>query len=450
MLWLQAIWLTGLSSLWQRWMRTIRRAGWEWKTPLQRYGNVIRWRIIGISHTSVLGPSAIRRVLEDNHTNYERHPFHRMFIPVLGTGLLSTFGEEWKRRRRILQPAFLRTRIAGLRRAILDEIVPVTEGWASMDSIELDVVQETRELALRTAARTMFPRSLRADFGPFHAALRLLSDEAPRRVQPWPRWPDWVPTPHNRRLRAAISVLRDTVRDLIRTAATDDDEASSVLGSLLSCGTSAGDAPLAEEELIDEALTMLAAGHDTVASLLAWVLIELASHPEIQERLFASLSAAGAPPQPASAGAPVVTYLDQVIDETLRLHPPVPAFVRRAVAEDVLDGWRIRPGDTIALVPATTHQHPEYWPDPTRFDPDRFESAQVKARPRYAFFPFGGGPHRCIGEHFALVETALIVEQIMHRFNLFRSDTTPVRVRGVISQQPVGPISVRFVCRCPR
>ena len=439
--WLMLMQLPGLSFAWTLCNRLIRRIGlrfgWEPKTPLQRYGDVIKWRIIGFPHVSVLGPAEIRRVLEDNHLNYERHPVHRMFVPVMGTGLLTTFGDAWKRRRRMLQPAFLRTRMAGLTNLMMEEITSTTEGWAAMDSIALDVVQATRELTLRITARAMFPGSARADFGAFHPALSLLSDETARRIMPWPRLPDWVPTPHNRRLREAITVLRNTTRELILSGSAGDDEDPTVLGILLSAAKSSNGTPLSDEELVDEALTMLLAGHDTTASLLAWTLIELASHPEIQERLAASLAGASSPGP----------YLRQVLDESMRLHSPVPVFVRRAVSEDVLGGWRIRPGETILLIPGMTHHHPEYWPDPTRFDPDRFEPAKVQARPRYAFFPFGGGAHRCIGEHFALLEAMLVVEQIVRRFRLARQDTNPVRARGAVSLQPVGPVPIELTCR---
>ena len=419
--------LPGVRRVWQLWLKLLARLGWhrapDTRSLPERYGNVIAWPVPGFHEVLVVGPDEIRRVLEDNHLNYERHALYRLFVPLLGNSLLTSSGDAWKRRRRMLAPAFLRPHIASLRAGMLEQIAPVIESWAAFDTTSLDVVQETRELALNVAARAMFPDSSKVDFSGFHEALSLLSDEVRRRAQPLPRLPDWVPTPHHRRLRAAIRLMRDTVRGLIASGNVSASEGPSVLGVLKA------NADLSEEELVDEALTMLVAGHDTTASVLAWTLIELAAHPEIQERIRTS-----------GAG-----YLGQVLDETMRLHPPAPIFMRKAVGEDVLGGCRIRAGETIALLPGITHRHPAHWPEPEKFDPDRFEPARVKARARYAFFPFGGGPHRCIGEHFALLEAGLVVDAIVKRFRLVRHDPTPVGVREVVSLQPAGPVPVEFV-----
>jgi cytochrome P450 len=201
---------------------------------------------------------------------------------------------------------------------------------------------------------------------------------------------------------------------------------------------------MSDAQLRDELLTFFVAGHETTAVLLAWLLIELAASPEWDARLAAEAADALGDRVATAADMARLPLTGMAIDETLRVHPPAWMTSRTATRDDVVAGFRIRRGEVAGISPYAIHRQAEHWPDPERFDPTRFEPAAVAARPRFAYIPFGGGGHQCIGNQFALMEARLVTATILRRFRLERIDPGPVRVEASTTLRPAAPIRMHL------
>jgi cytochrome P450 len=191
----------------------------------------------------------------------------------------------------------------------------------------------------------------------------------------------------------------------------------------------------------DEVMTLLIAGHETTANTLGWTWYALAQHPEVVERLEAEVDTLrGA--APTMELFPRLVYTDRVIQEAMRLYPSAWSISRRALGDDEIGGYHIPAGSIVAMSPYTTHRHPAFWPDPERFDPERFTPEQVAARPRFAYFPFGGGARQCIGNYFALMESLIIIPTIVQHFRLQPRWTEPIEGHALVTLRPRGGVPV--------
>ena len=201
---------------------------------------------------------------------------------------------------------------------------------------------------------------------------------------------------------------------------------------------------MSDAQLRDEAMTIFLAGHETTAVALGWTWHLLATHPDVRQRLEDEVDAAVGQRRPVVADLQHLSYVEQVVKESLRVYPPAWAISRCAIKDDVIGGFRVPAGSTVLISPYVTHRHPEFWPDPERFDPDRFDPARSVKRPPFAHFPFGGGPRQCIGNSFAMMELALVVATIAQRCRL---DTPPggniIGTRPSITLRPAEPIRMR-------
>jgi cytochrome P450 len=206
---------------------------------------------------------------------------------------------------------------------------------------------------------------------------------------------------------------------------------------------------MSDRQLRDEVLTLFVAGHETTALALTWCFYLLAGHPEVEQRLHQELADALGGRTPRAADLPNLPFTRQVIDETLRLYPPAWITNRTALDEDEISGFHIPAGAYVALSPFSTQRHPEYWTDPAAFDPDRFLAERSADRPRYAYFPFGGGPHKCIGEGFALVEAQLILATIAQRYQLRPAGNRPVELEASLTLRPRNGLAMELRPRIP-
>lgn len=208
---------------------------------------------------------------------------------------------------------------------------------------------------------------------------------------------------------------------------------------------------MSDRQLRDEVMTFLLAGHETTGSALAWTWSLLGRHPEIRERLEAEVDATVAADEaPDAATLARLTYTGQVIDEAMRLYPPAWSFTRTAVEEDELAGYRIGKGAMLVISPYVNHHHPRFWPEPERFDPDRFSPEAAAALGPYRYFPFGGGPHMCIGKHLTLLEVRLAMAMLARRYRIELCDLSPPAMEPSVSLRPRDPMLVRVSRRGDR
>jgi cytochrome P450 len=401
---------------------------------------VFRYQVGPWSFHLVSRPDGVRHVLQDNYRNYPRSWMYRRTRPVIGDGLVSTEGEVWRRQRRMVQPAFTHQRVAALAAPMTDLAARMLDRWDAQyadTGKTFDVAAEMVGLTLDIVGRTLLGVDLTDDA----AVMRRLVSEAlawlEHRMSHLAYPPPWVPTPRNLRFRRTMkafdSIVYRIVGDRRAAGAGGDDLLSLMLDVRDEEGGGAG---MTDLEVRNQVMTFIGAGHETTAVALAWTWYLLANHPEVENRARAEVDQALAGRRPTFHDLPRLPYLKTVIEEALRVYPPVYGVARDVLADDRVAGYRIPRGTTVILSPYVTHHLPDLWPQPEKFDPDRFTPARSAGRPRFAWFPFLGGPHQCIGQDFAMMEATLILSMVLQRFRLRLAPGATVKFKPLMSLRP--------------
>lgn len=409
----------------------------EWLDARDRFGDVVRYRAGRLWIYLVSHPDDVQHVLQGNWKNYRKGIFNQPLVPLLGKGLLTNEGESWLRQRRLLQPAFHREHLATLASVIVEEVQTLAEIWASVArrGEPVDMVQAMHRLTLSIAGRTLLGAPVQMDDALGQAFTHAIEHVNFRARTPL-AWPNWVPTARNRRYRRATAELDRRVRSIIRERAARQEEQLDVLSLLLSARDAETGEGMDEEQLRDEVLTFLVAGHETAANMLGWTWYLLGQHPDVAERLRIEADAAFPAPRDMATELPKLVYAQQVLEESLRLYPPSVILPRQANGADVLRGYPVPPDAAVIISQYVVHRHPEFWPDAERFDPDRFTPGEAGARHRFAYIPFGAGPHMCIGRDFALLEGQLVLAALVRAFELAPSRGCDVRPELAVTLRP--------------
>ena len=393
----------------------------------RRYGDLVSYRIgpargpkaLRRRYVAVYHPDGVHQVLTDRAFGRDGTTFG-VLRELIGDGLLTTDGDVWVRQRRTLQPLFTARRVRGYREVMAAEAERVVDDVTRHLGNQVDLHRLMHQYTVRVIGRAVFGDDVE-DAIP--ALLRVIPragtaviDRAMRVLRP----PLGLPTPANRRFTAARDeqyavVDRILARRGERPATPPGDgpepdaPGDDIVTRLRAARDPATGAPLSDQEIRDQALVILLAGHETSAAALTFTLHLLGRHPEVQDRV---AEAARAP----ESDEPSRNLLNATLSEGLRLRPPAYMTERRAHADTEIGGWFIPRGSMVLVSPWVTHRHPEFWPEPDVFRPERFLGPQD--RPRYAYFPFGGGPRHCIGEHFAMLESEVLLRAILSRFRL--------------------------------
>lgn len=401
------------------------------------YGDVVRFRLPGSDLILLSHPRHVAHVLQERTRDYPKSFSYELLKPMLGMGLLTNEGDSWLRQRRLLQPAFHRTRLDGFAQTMVGHSEATAQRWedAAARGLPLDIAAEMMRLTLEITGRTLFSVDLSGaarDIGTaLTAALAITND----RMNAIVRLPNWVPTPANRRFVRAVGLLDHVVAGMIaeRRAGYEADD---LLTMLLEARDADTGETMSDQQLRDEVMTLVLAGHETTANGLAWAWHLLATHPGVARRLAAELAAVLGERSPTLADLPHLPYTAMVVDEVLRLYPPAWLIDRQALRNDTIDGYHIPAGSTVMLSPYVTHRHPELWEQPEGFDPERFTSECAAQRPKLAYFPFGTGQRLCIGNQFALLEMRLIIATLARRYRLELVPGHPVESDPQITLRP--------------
>lgn len=413
---------------------------------LQRdYGEVVRMRLGPMTVYQVTEPDAVRRVLVDNHANYTRGPLYEQFAVVMGKGLLTTDGEYWRGHRRAVQPVFLRNAVPDIMPTIVGATGEMLDEWEAKAAggEPVDLMTEMLKLTLVTLSRSLFAY----DIKPSSRILKRIVDDVVevmfRRGTLAEMLPSWVPTDRKRKIARIHQVFDKVVSDVRKQYAETGG------GPLIALMEQAEDPvtgePWTDQEIYDELLTVYLAGHETTAVALCWTLLSIAAHPHVQEELDAEIARVLGGGLPDSDTARKLEYAGMVVDESLRLHPPIWIFPRAAVADDTLGGYGIPAGSSILLSPLVSHHNPRYWENPLAFDPSRFTPQAVRERPRMTYLPFGSGPRQCVGNLMALLEMRTIVTMVNQRFRISMIPGNPLGYGSpVISLRPLHDVMVHL------
>lgn len=399
----------------------------------------------------VFSAEGAQQVLASQAANFRKdNAVYQEVRNAFGNGLLTSQDEAYLRQRRLVQPLFTKRRVDGYAGAVATETASTLTAWEQAPDGVVDVSDEMMVLALRAVARILFGTDVDATADVVDRCFPVITDYVMRRGYSPVNIPRGWPTPGNKRADAALEELYGVCDAIIAErrsgaaapAVGEEGEGGEDLLSLLAAASSADDGEFDATELREQVLIFLLAGHETTATSLGFSLHLLARHPEIQSRARAEIAAVLGDRTPGAADLDRLPYLTRVLKEAMRLYPAAPVMGRRSVAAAEVDGHTIPAGADVILAPWVTHRHPDYWPDPERFDPDRFTPEAEAARPRYAWFPFGGGPRACIGQHFSMLESVIALAMLVRAYE-FEAVDTEVSVSAGITLRTTSPARCR-------
>ncbi|AWI32828.1 cytochrome P450 [Streptomyces tirandamycinicus] len=367
-------------------------------------------------------PDYAKHVLADHAANYHKGMGLVESRRVLGDGLLTSEGELWRAQRRNVQPAFRPGRIAAQAGAVAEEsgrLVELLRGRAG--DTPVDVLHEVTGLTLGVLGRTLMDTGLQGHGGIAHA-FEAVQDQAMFDMVTQGLVPTWVPFATQRRFRRARRDLTRIVDALVADRGarmSEGDGADDAFARMILAAREREDPALGRRLLQEELVTLLLAGHETTASTLGWTLLLLARHPHVRDLLreeARGVLAGGRLPEAEDLHK--LTYTTQVVQEAMRLYPPVWILPRIAQGPDEVGGFTVPAGADVLVCPYTLHRHPEFWDDPERFDPGRFDPSRVANRPRYAYIPFGAGPRFCVGSNLGMMEAVFVTALVTRDLDL--------------------------------
>lgn len=415
---------------------------------LQRQNNrMVHLRIGGRHQYLVFSPEDTKHVLQENHRNYGRSPAFEVLKIFLGNGLLTSDGDFWRRQRRLVQPAFHRQKLAVLTQTMIAETATwLDELNQSNTQQPVNMSQAFMDVTMRIVCKTLFGSDVATQLGGLSSSLETLNYMANERMLSPIRMPLHWPTPGNRRFRRASVQVDSFIYTMIdqrrQPQQIGTEQGDDLLSLLLSTEDEETGERMSDQQLRDECVTLFAAGHETTAVSMAWTLHLLMQHPDVVTRLRSeSQSVLGNDRTPSPDLFRALPYTLQVVQESMRLYPPAWIMSRLALDDDHIGAYTIPAGATALVSPYLLHRDPMNWPDPDRFDPERFAPGGPKEQLHsYAYLPFGGGPRLCIGNQFALMEMQILLAMLVRRFTIRPVSKQVMKPQPLITLRPNRPV----------
>ncbi len=411
-----------------------------------RYGDVVRLHCPG--HEDVVlafHPDDIRHVLCTNARNYPKGKRYHELVPVLGMGLVNSEGELWRRQRRLVQEQFSHKNTLQFIPLINRHVDALLATWDQNPcEFETDVNDDLLDATFNIAGQAFFSTALNQHTEAIRQSFKYALSVALHRMYAPLNLPLAFPLPSHRRFRRAMSQIHNVIDAIIldfRSNADSSDD--NVLMRLMNSVVPETGQPMSHEQLRDEIKTILMVGHETSSVTATWALYLLSQQPEARSRLVAEIDGVLEGRSPAVEDLQVMPYLDMVFNECLRILPSVPFILRSPRNDDVLGGYRVRGGSTLAIAPWVTHRHPKFWSDPEVFRPERFLDGVRGLTHRLCFLPFGAGQRICLGEFMGQVEGKIILTKLLQRYELELVSGFDPGCRGFISLQPVHGMKMR-------
>jgi cytochrome P450 len=409
----------------------------------RKYGDIAGLRILNFKTIFINHPDLIEEVLVANARMYTKGRVLRANRHVFGEGLLTSEGDFWLRQRRLSQPAFHRARIASYAATMVEYAQRMMEGWRSGE--ERDVHREMLRLTLQIVGKTLFDADVERDAQEVGKSLELLL-EIGANFRRTIFVPHWLPTPANLRVKREVAQIEKIIYRIIGERRASGRDAGDLLSMLLAAQDEDG-SRMTDKQLRDETITLFLAGHETTASTLSWTWWLLAQNPAVEAKLHQELDAVLGDRTPTLDDLPKLVYAGHVITESLRLYPAAWGLARLAVEDHEIAGYPVTRGMGVTMAQWVVHRDPRWYDAPEEFQPERWENDLLKRLPRFAYFPFGGGPRQCIGNTFALMEATLILSTIARKFRLRLVADHPVVPLASITLRPRHGVRVRVESR---
>jgi cytochrome P450 len=403
----------------------------------REYGDIFYYRAF-YRHIYFLNhPDLIEQVLVSDSRSFIKGEALRSNRRIFGNGLLTNEGDSWLRQRHLIQPAFHRDRIESYGSTMVAYTERMITGWR--DGEVRDLHQDMMRLALEIVARVLFNIEITSERDGVATALNAILELGSGGRMILPPLLRMLPTPGNLLYRRAARQLDDIVYGFIRQRrsngqSTDDLSTDDLLSALLRVQDESGVMP--DEQLRDEVMTLLLAGHETTAVSLSWAWYLLAQHPEMEKKLWSEFRDVLGGRSPTTQDLPKLHYTERVVKEVMRLYPPAWAIVRNSLRDCEIGGYRVPAGATLMMSQWVMHRDPRYFEQPERFNPDRWLDKRTKGTPKFAYFPFGGGPRTCIGAALATMEAVLVLATIAQKYQIRLAPGCQVEPLPTITLRP--------------
>jgi len=399
--------------------------------------DMVERRIFGRRLFVLNDPAAIKHILIDNAANYQKTELTRRILePGLGKGLITSEGETWRQHRRAMSPAFDHRSIAAYAPVMTDAAEDLLAEWAKVPArTGVDVSTAMMEVTLNIISRTMFSSDsddivtiMGRSAGRYQAEMR-------PNIMDMLGWPRWIAAlPRNKVAQRTLGEFDQVIDRLIEERTRDPGAyPKDLLARLIAARDEQTGGGMSAQEVRDHVITIFLAGHETTAMAMTWTWFLLSQHPDVESKLHAELDSVLGGRAPTHEDLSKLTYARMVVEESMRIYPPVHTIGREAIADDTLAGKRVPKGSTILISPWVLHRHLKLWDNPGRFDPERFSPERVAARPRFSYLPFGGGKRICIGAAFALAEATILLATLGQRYSLRVVPGHPVEPQGLIT-----------------
>ncbi len=399
------------------------------------YGDAVTIPVMGLKTYVVYHPDYFKHILQDNNRNYRRNVFLNAIIKtVFGLNLFTSDGDDWLTRRRLMQPAFHRQRLASFGALMTHAAQTTLADWERRPAGQAVAVDEAMmKVTLQVAGQALFSVDLLGAANTLGEAFTLASEYVNHRLNSPLTIPTFIPTKPNRQLKRAMQAIDHTIYALIAQRRKSTQRYGDLLEMLMEARDEDTGAGMTDTEIRNEVGTLMFAGHETTAVALTWAWYLLSQNPAAETKLHAELATVLGGRAPTLADLPNLKYTRMVIDETLRLYPPAFGVTRQSLGADTFGDYTVPANASLTLLFYAAHRDPRWWANPEQFDPERFTPEQSEGRPAFAYAPFGGGPRLCIGNQFALTEAQLILATLAQRYRLRLVPGHPVRANPVFA-----------------
>ena len=400
------------------------------------HGEVSVWR--GMLTIYMLNnPDHVRQVLSQAHPEFTKNLYdYRVLAQTMGKGLVTNDGEDWTKQRRLMQPMFHHKVVNAFDEAINGYTSLLAARWALLaPDAPVALEREMSRVTFQIVAATLFGSEIDEHADEMVDFLDVININTKTLAAFFTLYPR-IPTAHNLRFKRIISRLDHIVYKIINGRRARGVETKDLLDRLLSASDEQTGLGMEEKQIRDEVVTLMLAGHETSATALQWTFYTLSQHPEVEAELLHELDSVLCG-KPATAGDLArLPYLKQVVQETMRLYPPVWGIARQSTHEQAFGGFLLPANAYISIVPYSLHRHPGHWPDPERFDPTRFSPLRSQGRHSYCYIPFAAGPRACIGVGMSMLEIQLVLAQLLQQFRVRPVPGHPVKPMATITYRP--------------
>ena len=409
----------------------------------RQFGDIAHYQLGPLHVYQLSHPDLARQVLVEQAEKFHKPKLiKRAFRPFAGEGLLTSDGAAWRQQRKLLQPAFHHRQMGAYSEVMVAQAMRLVESLA--DGETRDIGAEMTRVTMSVVVNTLFGADLPGEIREISRSMRAVLDAANRRMNSVLQIPSWAPTPRNLRERRALAGLDALFHLIIQMRRRSGERRDDLLSALLAAVDEDNGAAMSDQQLRDEMMTLFLAGHETTANTLTWAWYLLSQHPDVEAKLLQELHGVVAGRSPALADLPNLPYTEMVIREAMRLYPPAPGVAREPVEDVSIAGFQVSQGSLISVNTYAMHHDPRFFPDPKRFDPERFSPGWEERIPRYAYLPFGGGPRICIGNAFAMMEARLILATVAPRYRLSLEGNPEVVPVQLVTLRPKHPIRMRL------